>query len=97
MFDLLDLATHGQSEEGDEVEQKNWPVNGHIGGTSDSAEESESSSLGSRVPELELCALATVSRDHVPGRRRMKGRNSSSSPPPLLPEKLFMRPLRPVA
>lgn len=56
--DSLDLATHGEGEQGNEVHQEDRPVHRHVGRTSNGAEESKRSRLGGRVPELEFCMSA---------------------------------------
>ena len=56
--DALDLPTHGQAEEDDEVDKEDGPEDGDVGGTGQRTCQSNSSGLGSRVPELELWQAA---------------------------------------
>lgn len=53
--DSLDLAAHGECEQGAEVDQEDGPVHGHVGDARQGAQERNDGCLGGRVPELELC------------------------------------------
>lgn len=53
--DSLDLSSHGQAEESEEVDEQNGPVDRDIGSTGDGAEESDTVGFRGRVPELEFC------------------------------------------
>lgn len=61
MTSSLDLPTHGQAKEGEEVNEEDWPVDGHVGRAGDGAHEGDGGGLGGRVPELELCGGLAVS------------------------------------
>lgn len=95
--DVLDLATHSKSQEDQKVDDKNRPVHWDIENFRGRAKQSNYAGTRGRKPLLYinmrgLCGPQQTHQNCHSGRRRTKGRNSSSlwegkglasaSPPP---------------
>lgn len=50
----LDLSIHGDGKQGDKVHDQDWPEDGHVEQLEEGAHRADDSTLGHRVPELEL-------------------------------------------
>ncbi|KAA8916406.1 hypothetical protein TRICI_001450 [Trichomonascus ciferrii] len=55
---VLDLATHGEGEEDDEVDEEDWPEDGDVEDAEPGADEAREGGAGGIVPELELWQTA---------------------------------------
>jgi hypothetical protein len=76
---MLQLASHGQAKEDEEVDQEYRPVHGNVGSSRQSQEEGDGGRSSGLKPELELCE----ERKEKQGLAKRRGRPSNDAVPHL--------------